>query len=114
MQEQKYISDAENAWEQAWDILHEEKGWALEAGVEPCKGCVYARKFKKLGKIFRLEVSKKCIIVITVELVIFDRTLWKKAPNFGHRQQVVVNGRFHFNKRNLTPNLQVLYNFMTI
>ena len=61
LQEQKYIRDAENAWQQAWDILQEEKGWSLEAGLEPCKGCVYARKFNKLGKIFRLEVRDKNI-----------------------------------------------------
>ena len=59
LQEQKYIIDAQNAWQQAWDILQEEKDWSLEAGIEPCKGCVYARKFNKLGKIFRLEVRDK-------------------------------------------------------
>ena len=62
-QHQQYIDMAERAWEEAWQILHHDADdWSLQTGMDACKGCVHARKFHKLGKVFKLQVIYSLIL----------------------------------------------------
>lgn len=49
-----YTELAEEAWEQAWNILQSREGWRREAGHEYDNACVFSRHFNQHGKVFKL------------------------------------------------------------
>ena len=61
-----YITQAEQAWNTAWEILHDNHGWKHKDGHNLDTGKVYSKNYKGLGVMHKLEVilrlASKCAV----------------------------------------------------
>ena len=51
-----YIQQAHRAWDVAWEILHDDRGWTVKKGRDLKTGLVMSKSYKNLGLVHKLEV----------------------------------------------------------
>ena len=52
-----YHMQAEQTWNIAWEVLHDNDNWHLETGSSVESGRVYSKTYKDIGRVFKLQVT---------------------------------------------------------
>jgi len=79
IQVDKYISRANEAWDEAWAIFTDQSGWSTEGGQSnPSTGCVYSKKIKGHGKVFKLEAVMSATPVEVYDVLVNGVCDWPK------------------------------------
>ena len=51
-----YIKQAEEAWETAWKLFHDDSGWKVKEGKDLEHGKVFTKSQEPIGTVHKLEV----------------------------------------------------------